>query len=91
MNSTLMSLGGRVCVCGGRSIYLRMGVKKTPTEFVDDGDIFGGARTSPCVTLDSNNYEGGFGIFLSYCAWRNKWANRLRWANNSKYALNWAN
>ena len=42
---------------GGESIYLCVGVKKTPIEFDGDVNISDGARTSQGVTSRSGNYE----------------------------------
>ena len=64
-----------------------METKKAQDEFIEDGDIFDGARTFPGLTLSSDNNEGLFAIFLFYSVVRNKRADRLRKKNSAHYDL----
>ena len=51
------------------------GVKMVSNEFINDGNIYDGARTFAGVTLIPHDCEGGFGIFQFYRIVR-KWTNR---------------
>ena len=65
---------------GDGSIYLGMGVKKTPIEFIDVWDISDGDRTFTGVALSSDGYEGNSRYFDSADSYgtKGRTANRRR-------------
>ena len=59
---------------GNGSIYLRIGITKSPIEFIGDADIFDGTNTISGLTSSTNNYEEKIRISRFYLDRRSSWA-----------------